>query len=137
MSVIVTLLFGSSTLYINCIHLAETELNINDNTAECNAAVGLFLGAAIFTMVLSVIGAIYAAHHRSQIRQKFGIAGCFLGDCCAWYWCGACALCQETRTLWHNNVVDGVWLGPIHSASDRRAQTLPCYTAPTDTKMSC
>ena len=31
--------------------------------------------------------------------------------CPAWL-LQACALCQETRTLESNNVVDGVWLGP-------------------------
>ena len=26
-----------------------------------------------------------------------------------WLCCGPCTLCQETRTLSHNNVEDGVW----------------------------
>ena len=39
-------------------------------------------------------------------------AGSRLGDFCTWCWCGPCALCQETRTLWTNNVHDGVWHGP-------------------------
>lgn len=131
---IVTLPSGSS----DCVYTLypPTETEHCDTVADCTAAVRVFVGVTMFTYFLTVVGAIYAAHHRSQIRRKFGIAGSFLGDCCAWYWCGACALCQETRTLWHNNVVDGVWLGPIRSPSDRRAQTLPCYTAPTGTKMS-
>lgn len=104
--------------------------------AECSDAVSQMIGAGIVMAILMSFGAVYAARHRTQIRQKFGIAGSRLGDFCAWYWCGTCALCQETRTLWHNNVVDGVWLGPIKSASNARAQTLPCYTAPAGTQMS-
>lgn len=124
----VTLVFGLLS------PLIKTEYHLA--AAECSDAVSQMIGAGIVMAVLMSLGAVYAAHHRTQIRKKFGIAGSRLGDFCAWYWCGTCALCQETRTLWHNNVVDGVWLGPIKSASNSRAQTLPCYTAPAGTKMS-
>lgn len=126
--IVVTLVFGSSNPSI------KTEYPLA--AADCSDAVSQMIGAGIAMAILMSFGAVYAAHHRTQIRKKFGIAGSRLEDFCAWYWCGTCALCQETRTLWHNNVVDGVWLGPIKSASNSRAQTLPCYTAPAGTKMS-
>jgi hypothetical protein len=46
-----------------------------------------------------------------------------MGDFCTWCWCGPCALCQETRTLWANNVHEGVWYGPM-------PQGLPLTTPP-------
>lgn len=85
------------------------------------------IGASGMTL-LGLLGVIYATYRRKQIREKFGIPGSTLGDFCRWFWCPACALCQETRTLWHNNVTDGVWLGP--ATTQARPATLPEYTAP-------
>ena len=39
------------------------------------------------------------------------LVGSRMGDFCTWMWCSPCALCQETRTLWANNVHEGVWHG--------------------------
>lgn len=66
----------------------------------------------MIVIVLACIGAVYAARRRTEIRKKFGIAGTYMGDICTWIWCPGPALCQEARTLWHNNVHDGVWFGP-------------------------
>jgi len=63
-------------------------------------------------MLCFFAGVAYCAYRRTQLREKFGIAGTRFGDFCTWLWCGPCALCQETRTLWTNNVEDGVWRGP-------------------------
>lgn len=55
-----------------------------------------------------------------------GAAGSKMGDFCAWCWCGPCALCQETRTLWANNVVGGVWHGPTQYAAVSAPPAAPC-----------
>ncbi len=86
----------------------------------------MWVGVGVL-LVLGTIGTIYAACRRTQIRKKFGIAGSFMGDCCMWFWCPTCALCQETRTLWHNNVSEGVWYGPAREVT---AATLLVYGAP-------
>ncbi len=39
------------------------------------------------------------------------VAGSIYKDVAARLFCGACADCQETRTLAHNNVEKGVWYG--------------------------
>lgn len=39
--------------------------------------------------------------------------------------CAPCALCQETRTLWANNVHDGVWYGQTQLVAAE-----PMYDAP-------
>lgn len=99
--------------------------------AECREAqVATGAGAGV-TLSLFVLGVLYATYRRNQIRKKFGIPGSVLGDCCQWCWCSACALCQETRTLWHNNVSEGVWLGPSILDHSHVAATRPEYTAPT------
>ena len=60
--------------------------------------------------------ALYAGYRRHQIRMRFNIAGSECGDYCAWLLCPLCALCQETRTLAHNRVEQGHWLGPAQTA---------------------
>ncbi len=37
-------------------------------------------------VLLAVIGVVYAARRRTQIREKFSIAGSRMGDFCAWCW---------------------------------------------------
>lgn len=36
---------------------------------------------------------------RGEIREKFGIKGSGMGDCCASYWCGCCALIQQEKEV--------------------------------------
>lgn len=58
--------------------------------------------------------------NRMEVRRKCNIQGSGCGfsetTCCedlmAWTCCTCCALCQETRTLAHNNVKKGIWNGP-------------------------
>jgi hypothetical protein len=54
---------------------------------------------------------------QSALTPLFGSAGSKLGDCCTYFWCFYCALCQETRTLWLNNVERGVWNGKTMAVS--------------------
>lgn len=98
------------------------------DTPECRSAMANASKFQGIMGILAVLGIVYAAWRRGQLRNKFGISGSTLGDCCIWYWCGLCALCQETRTLWHNNVNDGVWFGATNAQTT--AETLPAYMAP-------
>ena len=43
----------------------------------------------------------YAMLKRGEIRERFGIEGSGLSDCCTTYWCGCCAIIQ------HDNEVKG------------------------------
>ena len=55
-------------------------------SAECHQALAA-LGATYCVMVvLAIIGVVYAAQRRTQIRKQFGIAGSRLGDICTWCW---------------------------------------------------
>ena len=63
--------------------------------------------------------ALYAGYRRHQLRQRFRIEGSEACDYAAWLCCPMCALCQETRTLAHNRVEDGIWLGPANPGSGR------------------
>lgn len=36
---------------------------------------------------------------RGEIREKFGIEGSSMGDCCASYWCLCCALIQQEKEV--------------------------------------
>eukprot|EP00803_Ostreobium_quekettii_P009072 evm.model.scf_175.6 EVM.evm.TU.scf_175.6 scf_175:125850-128317(-) len=84
------------------------------------------LGSAICFVPLVTVGAWSRVH----TRRKFSIEGpgCFFQktavfeDVLAWTFCACCALCQETRTLVHNNVKRGVWHGPEAVAVDLPSQ---------------
>ncbi|KAJ9520231.1 hypothetical protein QJQ45_030187 [Haematococcus lacustris] len=72
--------------------------------------------AALSVSIMMVLGLVvlitYAARRRTMMRERFGIPGSSRADCCLWTWCAPCALAQETRTMMHNNVEEGLWLGP-------------------------
>lgn len=109
----------------------ETEMGDNHHmspppmTPECHQAMAA-MGATYSLMVLlAVVGIAYAARRRTQIREKFGIAGSRMGDFCAWCWCAPCALCQETRTIWSNNVCDGAWNGQTPAVSSDASYSVP------------
>lgn len=74
------------------------------------AAVILSVAMAVF-----VYAAYYGALRRKMIREKFGIEGTFKHDFLLWLCCAPCALTQETRTLMHNNVEEGLWHGPMQA----------------------
>ena len=82
-------------------------------------------GLCALTILLAVSGFIYAARRRTQIREKFGIAGSRMSDMCSWLWCPLCSLCQETRTIWSNNVHEGVWYGPTQLNAADTMTTAP------------
>ncbi|KAL0052064.1 hypothetical protein WJX82_007301 [Trebouxia sp. C0006] len=103
-------------------------LQLGPDTEECHAAQALQGISFVPLVLVGLIGTVYATYRRTQIRKKFGIAGSELGDFCQWCWCPACALCQETRTLWHNNVTEGVWLGP--TTTGLKDTALAHYSAP-------
>ena len=54
--------------------------------AECHQALAALGATSCVMVVLAIIGVVYAARRRTQIRQKFGITGSRLGDFCTWYW---------------------------------------------------
>lgn len=72
-------------------------------------------GLVDFTAFL--LGVYFLARRRSQLREKFGIAGSLFKDFCLYCWCLQCAICQEYRTMLHNNVRGGVWHGPPEAAT--------------------
>jgi hypothetical protein len=83
--------------------------------------------------------ALYAAWRRAALRRRFGLPGSPVGDAAAWLCCPACALCQESRTLAHNNVTGGFWLGPLQqqrpvggaaAAAEAAATGYPVHHAP-------
>ena len=39
--------------------------------------------------------------------------------------CAPCALCQETRTIWRNNVFDGAWNGQTPVVSTDASYSVP------------
>jgi hypothetical protein len=67
--------------------------------------------------------ALYAAWRRAALRRRFGLPGGPVRDAAAWLCCASCALCQETRTLAHNNVTGGFWLGTLTPQEDAPQQT--------------
>jgi hypothetical protein len=82
-------------------------------TRECRISLYMLAMDWLILFFLSGAAVLYAASRRTQIREALGISGSFRRDLWAWACCAPCALCQETRTLWYNNVTGGQWLGPL------------------------
>lgn len=72
---------------------------------------------SLIGVLCSLIGAVYAGARRTQMRERFGIAGSPLGDFMAWLCCPLCANAQESRTLSHHSVEDGEWPEPQEDAT--------------------
>jgi Cys-rich protein (TIGR01571 family) len=89
---------------------------------------------ALAMVVSSIFGIIYAVRARTAMRTKFGIPGSRCRDAAAWTFCGPCALCQETRTLAHNNVHEGVWFGETVLATPAGHPFMPAVQQPAPTK---
>lgn len=76
------------------------------------------LAPAFILLVAAVIAAIvcvtlFLARRRTAMRERFGIAGSVKEDTLLYLCCAPCALAQETRTLMHEQVHDGVWYGAL------------------------
>lgn len=65
-----------------------------------SAAVALFICVMMFF-----------AHRRTALRERFGIEGTSRNDALLYVFCCPCAIAQETRTLMHEQVHEGVWYG--------------------------
>ena len=55
--------------------------------------------------------AALAAHYRMKFAQKYqGLeVGSYLEECCFWWWCNPCTMCQESRTFIENLDHNGEW----------------------------
>lgn len=66
-----------------------------------------------FAVACIVYASYFAALRRKNMRERFGIEGTFRSDWLLWFMCAPCAVIQETRTLMHNHVEEGLWHGPL------------------------
>jgi Cys-rich protein (TIGR01571 family) len=79
-------------------------------------------------------GWVYAMLKRTEIRERFGITGSIMEDCCATYWCHCCAIIQ------HDNEVKSRLPPPIAGLTDQPYQpqqedmSMPQAPAPLQTK---
>jgi hypothetical protein len=89
--------------------------------AIASAAIALFICIAMFF-----------ARRRTALRERFGIEGSPRADTLLYMFCGPCAIAQETRTLMHEQVHEGVWYGPMHCdhSTVPKVQAMNAYYAP-------
>jgi Cys-rich protein (TIGR01571 family) len=79
---------------------------------ECKPMVALSMSIVFTLAVVTVLlVAVYFAKRRAAIRAAFGIDGSLKEDVLLWTCCAPCALAQETRTLMHAHVHEGIWYG--------------------------
>lgn len=55
----------------------------------------LMCGITYFTCC----GWVYIMMKRNEIRERFGIKGGGVGDCCTSFWCSCCALIQQDNEV--------------------------------------
>lgn len=98
-----------------------TELRVHEETTRqrqdfiCYGILSLLFSNKVAIGVSAAVGVliiVLGTMNRTALRNKFGLEGNIVTDCLLWAFCTPCVLCQETRTLWHNSVEDGVWHGP-------------------------
>lgn len=89
---------------------------------------------ALFALAISaaICLMLYAARRRTALRERFGIKGCKGEDIALYLCCAPCAIAQETRTLMHEQVHQGVWYGALPGV-----QAPPALAAPACQKMGC
>jgi len=81
---------------------------------ECIARVApAYIALAGLVLALFVYAAVFLARRRTAIRERYGIDGTRREDCLLYTFCAPCALAQETRTLMHEQVHDGIWYGAL------------------------
>ncbi|KAM0250606.1 hypothetical protein ACHAP5_002136 [Fusarium lateritium] len=82
-----------------CILLGKTSDRMRDPTMQtadtCNS------DTLIFCAIQCVTGCgwIYSMMKRGEIRERFGIKGSGMNDCCVSYWCLCCALIQQDNEV--------------------------------------
>ncbi|GMH35214.1 hypothetical protein BSKO_03082 [Bryopsis sp. KO-2023] len=98
---------GATEKNRNC----TTEYTSNSVRHTCTSE--LSTAGAVALVIAGLLIFALGFWNRIQIRERFGLPGNALTDGLLWFFCSTCALCQETRTLWANNVDNGVWQGPM------------------------
>lgn len=88
----------------------------------------IVFSAVIIAAAISL--AMFFARRRTAIRERFGIEGSAKEDIALSLCCAPCALAQETRTLMHEQVHEGVWYGALPSVQ------APTFAAPANQKMA-
>lgn len=76
-----------------------------------------------FAVACIVYASYFAAMRRKNMREKFGIESTFCSDWLLWLMCAPCAVTQETRTLMHNHVEEGLWHGPLQAPAQSAAMS--------------
>ncbi|KAF5663092.1 plac8 family [Fusarium heterosporum] len=108
-----------------CILLGKTSDRMRDPTMQtadtCNS------DALIFCAIQCVTGCgwIYSMMKRGEIRERFGIQGSGMGDCCVSYWCLCCALIQQD-----NEVKARVSQGPVTQGYQAQKEGMHMPTSP-------
>ncbi|EEU48783.1 hypothetical protein Neosp_011420 [[Neocosmospora] mangrovei] len=108
-----------------CILLGKTADRMRDPTMQtadtCNS------DALIFCAINCVTGCgwIYSMMKRGEIRERFGIQGSGMGDCCVSYWCLCCALIQQD-----NEVKARLSQGPITQGYQAQKEGMHMPTSP-------
>ncbi|RSL88804.1 hypothetical protein CEP51_001546 [Fusarium floridanum] len=108
-----------------CILLGKTADRMRDPTMQtadtCNS------DCLIFTAINCVTGCgwIYSMMKRGEIRDRFGIQGSGMGDCCVSYWCLCCALIQQD-----NEVKARLSQGPITQGYQAQKEGMHMPTSP-------
>ncbi|KAH7155485.1 PLAC8 family-domain-containing protein [Dactylonectria estremocensis] len=85
--------------FLPCMLLGQTADRMRDPTMQ--TADNFNSDCMIFCGIQCVTGCgwIYAMMKRGEIRERYGIAGSGMNDCCASYWCGCCALIQQDKEV--------------------------------------
>ncbi|KAH8887460.1 PLAC8-domain-containing protein [Thozetella sp. PMI_491] len=82
-----------------CVLLGKTSERMRDPTNPSPELVNTDCMLMCGIMYFTGCGWIYALIKRGEIRERYGLKGDGMGDCCATYWCPCCALIQQDKEV--------------------------------------
>ncbi|KAI0377162.1 PLAC8-domain-containing protein [Hypomontagnella monticulosa] len=83
-----------------CLLIGRTSDRLRDPSSMANPQTmngDCFIHGTLYTF--TGLFWIYTMIKRTEIRERFGIRGSTLGDCCATFWCHCCAVVQQENEV--------------------------------------
>ncbi|KAL5611584.1 uncharacterized protein BROUX77_001740 [Berkeleyomyces rouxiae] len=84
-----------------CILIGKTATRMRDPSMQSYSCVNTDCMLTCGINCLTGCGWIYAMMKRTELRERYGIEGSAMNDCCATYWCMCCAIVQAEKEVKH------------------------------------
>lgn len=84
---------------VPCYLIGKTSERIRDPTMQSFNAINNDFLISLGISCVTGCGWIWTMIKRKEIRERYGIKGSDVDDCCMSYWCGCCAVIQHEKEV--------------------------------------